>query len=117
MVADDLFRVIFNNPDCSPDQLVSKLATEVFLHRDDNEWFWKSGKEGYKDMLMQLTTEDRAIWIQQYGEKAVSAFPIGWTSFYQDSTQQTEYIVLDTFHETGIAVSGTTQFEKMGTQS
>ena len=96
---------------------MGRLAKEVFLHRDDNEWFWKSGKKGYKDMLMQLTTEDRAIWIQQYGEEAVSAFPVGWTSFYRDSTQETEYIVLDAFHATGIAVFGTTQFEKMGIRS
>ena len=41
MVADGLSRVIFNNPDCFPDRLVGKLAKEVFLHRDDNEWFWK----------------------------------------------------------------------------
>ena len=63
MIADGLSQVIFNNPDCSPDRLVGKLAKEVFLHRDDNEWFWKSGKGGYKDMLMQLTTEDRTIRI------------------------------------------------------
>ena len=68
-------------------------------------------------MLMQLTTENRAIQIQQYGEEAISAFPVEWTSFYQDLTQQMEYIVLDTFYTTKIAVFGATQFEKIGTQS
>ena len=52
MVADGLSRVIFNNPDCSPDRLVSKLAKEVFAHQYDDGWFWKSGKGGYRDMLM-----------------------------------------------------------------
>ena len=61
-----------------------KLAKKVKLHHDDNEWFWKSGKRGYKDMLMQLTKEDRAIRIQKYGEEAISAFPIGWISFHRD---------------------------------
>ena len=37
MVADGLSRVIFNNPDYSPDRLVSKLAKEVFKHQDDDE--------------------------------------------------------------------------------
>ena len=37
-------------------------------------------------MLMQLTTENRAIQIQKYGEEAISAFLVGWTSFYRDST-------------------------------
>ena len=64
MIADGLSQVIFYNPDCSPNRLVGKLAKEVFLHWDVNEWFWKLGKGGYKDMLMQFTTEDRAIEIQ-----------------------------------------------------
>ena len=33
-------------------------------------------------MLMQLTKENRAIWIQKYGEEAISAFSVRWTSFY-----------------------------------
>ena len=86
MVSDSLSWVIFNNSDCSLDQLVGKLAKEVFLHWDDNKWFWKLGKRGYKNMLIQITTENRTIWIQKYEEEAVSAFPIEWTFFYQDST-------------------------------
>ena len=116
-VADGLSRVIFNNADCSPDRLVSKLAKEVFSHQDDDEWFWKSGKGGYRDMLMQLTAEDRAIRIKQYGEEAVSAFPVGWTSFHRDPSPQSEYIILDAFHAAGIVVSGATQFQKMATRS
>ena len=76
MIADELSRVIFNNPDCSPDRLVSKLAKEVFAYQDDDGLFWKSGKRNYRDMLMQLTIEDRAIQIKIYREEAVSAFPI-----------------------------------------
>ena len=60
-VVDGFSRVIFNNPDCFPDRLVSKLAKGVFAHQDDEGWFWKSRKGGYRDMLMKLTTEDRAI--------------------------------------------------------
>ena len=36
MVADELSRIIFNNPNCSPDRLVSKLAKEVFVYQDDD---------------------------------------------------------------------------------
>ena len=74
MVIDGLSQVIFNNPNYFPNRLVSKLAKEVFLHQDNNKWFWKSGKRVYKDILMQFTTEDLAIWIQQYGKKAISDF-------------------------------------------
>ena len=36
MVVDGLSQVIFNNPDCSPNRLVSKLVKEVFAHQDDD---------------------------------------------------------------------------------
>ena len=77
IVVDGLSWVIFNNPDYSSNQLVDKLAKEVFLYQDDNKWFWKSDKRSYKDMLMQFITEDHAIWIQQYKEEAVLAFLMG----------------------------------------
>ena len=32
-------------------------------------------------MLIQLTTEDQAIWIQQYRKKVVLAFLERWISF------------------------------------
>lgn len=63
-VANSLSQVIFNNANYSPNWLVSKLAKEVFSHQDDDEWFLKSGKGGYQDMLMQLTEEDQAIRIK-----------------------------------------------------
>ena len=116
-VADGLSWVTVNNADYSPDRLVHKLAKEVFSHQDDHEWFWKLGKKGYRDMLMQLTAEDRAIWMQQYGEEVVSAFLVRWTSFYRDPLPQLEYIVLDAFYAAGIVVSGATQFQKMATRS
>ena len=37
MIEDNLSQVIFNNLDCSPNQLMSKLAKEVFLYQDNNE--------------------------------------------------------------------------------
>ena len=63
LVADALSQVIFKNADCSLNRLVHKLAKKVKLHYDDNKWFWKSGKRGYKDILMQFTKEDWAIRI------------------------------------------------------
>ena len=39
IVADGLSWIIFNNPDCSSDWLVNKLAKEIFAHQDDDEWF------------------------------------------------------------------------------
>ena len=110
-------RVIFNNADCSPDRLVHKLAKEVKLHHDDNEWFWKSGKGGYKDMLMQLTKEDRAIRIQKYREEAISAFPVGWTSFYREPTPEFKSLSLDVFSAVGILVSKASRVQKRVTRS
>ena len=39
MIVDGLSQVIFNNPDCSPDRLVSKLAKEVFVYQNNDGWF------------------------------------------------------------------------------
>ncbi len=117
VVVDGFSRVIFNNPDCSPDRLISKLAKEVFVHQNDDEWFWKSGKRGYRDILMQLTVKDRVMQIKKYRDEAVLAFSIGWTSFYRDPSLHLEYIVLDAFYATGILISRATQFEKMTTRS
>ena len=36
MVADRLLQVIFNNPDCFLNWLVSKLAKELFAYQDDD---------------------------------------------------------------------------------
>ena len=83
-VADGLSRIIFNNTDCTPARLVHKLAKKVCLHQNDNEWFWKLGIGDYGRMLMQLITEDQAIRIQRYGEKAISTFLVGWTLFHRD---------------------------------
>ena len=39
MVADRLSRIIFNNPDCYPNRLISKLAKEVIPYQDNDGWF------------------------------------------------------------------------------
>ena len=83
-VADDLSQIIFNNTDCTPARLVHKFAKEVCLYQNDNRWFWKLGIGDYRRMLMQLITEYLAIWIQRYGEKAISTFLVRWTLFYWD---------------------------------
>lgn len=80
-VADGLSRVIFNDLDCEPDELVRNLAKEVEKHQDDDEWYWKSGKTGYAHMLKQLTDEDRTKRIARQGDEAVAAATVGWTSF------------------------------------
>lgn len=56
---------------------MSKLAKKIFAHQNDDEWFWNLGKRGYKNMLMQLTTEDKVMQIKKYGDKAVLAFLVG----------------------------------------
>ena len=66
---------------------------------------------------MQLTVEDRAMRIKNYEDETVSAFFIGWTSFYQNLLPYLEYIDLDAFHATRILTSGATQFEKIITRS
>ena len=108
--------VIFNNPNCSPDWLVSKLAKKVFKYQDDDKWFWKSGKRDYRDMLMQFTAEDRAMQIKKYRNKVVSALPIKWILFYQDFLSHLEYIILDVFHATGILTSRATHLKKIITK-
>ena len=77
MVADKLSWVIFNNPNYSLDWLVSKLAKEIFVYQDDDRLFRKSGKRGYRYILMQLIVENRAIQIKKYEKIAISAFPVG----------------------------------------
>lgn len=79
-VADGLSRVIFNEDDCRPDQLVKELLKEVEKHKDDAQWFWKSGKGGYQDMLKKLSEEDRKRRIEEYGDEAIAR--VGWTTFY-----------------------------------
>lgn len=78
-VADGLSRVIFNDVDCHPDQLVKELYTEVKAHEDDLQWFWKSGKGGYQDMLKTLSEEDQKRRAEEYGDRAIAK--AGWTSF------------------------------------
>ena len=39
IVVNGLSKIIFNNSDCFFDQLVDKLAKEIFLYLDDNEGF------------------------------------------------------------------------------
>lgn len=55
--------------------------------------------------------------IKKYEDKAISAFPIKWISFYQDVSLSLKYIILDTYHATGILTLRVTQFEKITTQS
>ena len=80
VVADGLSRVIFNHEDCRPDQLVKELYKEVEEHKDDIQWFWKSGKGGYQAMLKKLSEEDRQRRIDEYGDEAVAR--VAWTTFY-----------------------------------
>lgn len=54
-----------------------KLVKGIKLYYNDNKWFWKLGKKGYKNILIQLIKEDQAIQIQKYGEEKISIFPIG----------------------------------------
>ena len=51
--------------------------------------------------------------IKKYEDKAILAFFIGWTLFYQDPSPYLEYIVLDVFYTTRIITLRATQFEKM----
>lgn len=67
-------------------------------------------------MLMQLMAENQAIRIQKYYAKAISAFFVRYTLFYQNPLAYLEYIALNVFHAAEIVVSRVTQFEKMITQ-
>lgn len=68
-IADKLFQVIFHNINSLFDHFVNKLTKKVFLNQNVNECFEKLWKKSYRDMLIQLTTENQAIHIQKYKQK------------------------------------------------
>jgi hypothetical protein len=55
--ADGLSRTIFDLPDCTPTEKVHQLY-EAAEKYDCQEWFWKSGKGGFEEMLKGLTQEE-----------------------------------------------------------
>lgn len=56
--ADGLSRTIFPD-DCSSDDVTRQLLQEAEKHDEDGkrEWFWKSGKGDYEEMLKNLTKD------------------------------------------------------------
>ena len=52
IIANGLSWVIFNNANCTPNCLIYKLAKKICLHQDRKRWFWKSSKDGYKNILI-----------------------------------------------------------------
>lgn len=63
LILDKLSQIIFNNPNYLPNWLIQKLAKEVKLYYNNNNWFWKLGKTRYKNILMQLIIKNQAIQI------------------------------------------------------
>lgn len=91
-VTDGLFRTIFNKEDCVENSLVIKLAKEVCAHLDDWEWFWKSEKEGYNEMLKKLMDEERIRKIESMMAKIHS---VGWMSFSFVRKEEEQQITLN----------------------
>lgn len=76
--ADGLSRTIFED-DCRATERTRVLLEEVEKHDEDGkrEWFWKTGKGGYQDLLKRLTKEDEKI----EAEAKSVAVVIGWKPF------------------------------------
>ena len=79
-IVDDLFKVIFNEANCKFDQFVKKLYFEIKTHENDIEWFWKSDKKDFYDMLKKLSTKNQKRKVNEYDNKAIVR--VGWTFFY-----------------------------------
>lgn len=82
--ADGLSRTIFHDKDCKTDGLVKKLAEEVRANDHEHEWFWKTGKGGYGEMLKKLSAEQRQGVIDSMRAEVdllENLRPVGWTSF------------------------------------
>ena len=79
IVADSLSRTIFMDVNCKADDLVQKISDAVDQNKKDTDWFWKSGKGGYQQMLKELTDEQKLKMISSM--QGVTLHPVGWVSF------------------------------------
>ena len=71
-IADDLFRTIFKNPDCSNDENVSYM-TEV-LAKNGPAWIWKNDKDEYQAFLASLNGVNRQEMIDYESIHEVDVF-------------------------------------------
>lgn len=115
LAADGFSRVILKDKDCVADKNVRELAQAVEQIKDD-EWFWKSGKGGYKEMLKRMNKEQRRDRIVEFerpigiqddtledDEDEEQLCPVGWTS-YSIGDEGPTYRPTLTINQTGIQV-------------
>ena len=81
--ADGLSRALFDREDCSMNEIVKELAPVVMENKDNVEWFWKTGKGGYRAMLKELTEKKRQEVVEEYGNAGMDVqniviHPVGW---------------------------------------
>ena len=79
-IANDLSRVIFNEKNCRPDQLVKKLYEKMKKHKNDNQWFWRFDKNEYQIMLKRLSKKNRKRRIDEYENEAIAQ--VDWITFF-----------------------------------
>ena len=77
VIADGFSRIIFKDLECAAKETIRKMVAEVIKPKNDKKWFWKTGKGGYKNMLLQFNEEKNPI--KNYGNVFC---PIGWTFFF-----------------------------------
>lgn len=65
---------------------------------------------------MQLIKENQAIRIQKYVEKAIFAYLVRWTSFYQETSPEFKSLSLDIFSAVRILVFKASRVQKMITK-
>ena len=76
--ADELSYTIFRSETCEPDDIVERLTEELHHQKGDQEWFWKSGKGGYKEKLKELTEQSsHAANLRLVQQES----PGGWVTF------------------------------------
>lgn len=78
VVADALSRTLFDEG-CTATTLAKKLLGETERHDQagDHEWFWKSGKGGFEDMLKTLSSEE----IKHVVDEDIMEVNSGWVTF------------------------------------
>ena len=89
VVADALSRTLFDEG-CTATTLAKKLLSEADGHDQagDHEWFWKTGKGGYEDMLKAMSSEQ----IQRILGEEVTEVNSGWVTFGEPQVEEEAFM-------------------------
>lgn len=60
-MTDRLWRILFYANNNSANQLVDKVYDRVKKYNRNNNWFWKSGKKQYEEILNDLAEKNAGV--------------------------------------------------------